>query len=33
MLNLRQLAKEPNIPKVWCWGSQYVNGSNSLFGW
>lgn len=25
--------KCPNIPKVWCWGSQYVQGSNSLFGW
>lgn len=22
----------PNIPKVWCWGSQYVQGSNSLWG-
>lgn len=22
----------PNIPRVWCWGSQFVNGSNSLWG-
>jgi hypothetical protein len=23
----------PHIPRVWCWGSQHVNGNNSLFGW
>lgn len=22
----------PYITRVWCWGSQYVNGSNSRFG-
>ena len=22
----------PNIGKVWCWGSQYTNGSSSLWG-
>jgi hypothetical protein len=28
-----EFVKCPNIPRVWCWGSQYVQGSNSLFGW